>query len=86
MCINILSNVLTFFKIKKSWRIPKKAKIIIYDHHFYFYFHKYINKSEYVIYHNRIESDSEINILIVLECLINFDFKLIRKHYHRVLF
>ncbi len=76
MCINILSNVLTFFKIKKSWRIPKKAKIIIYDHHFYFYFHKYINKSEYVIYHNRIESDSEINILIVLECLINFDFKL----------
>jgi len=72
---NILIKFFIFIKIKKNWRRPKKAKIIIYDHLFYFYFEKYLKDKEYVIYHNRIQSDSEINVFIILECLINFDFK-----------
>ncbi len=73
---NILSKALTFLKIKKKWTKPKKAKIVIYDHLFSFYFKKYLNNEDYVIYYNRIQNDSEINIFLILECLINFDIKL----------
>ncbi len=71
-----LSKFFTFLKIKKNWRRPKKAKIIIYDHLFSFYIEKYLDKKDFVIYHNRIQRDSEINIFIILKCLINFDIKL----------
>lgn len=73
---NIISKFFIFLKIKKKWNIPKKAKIIIYDHLNSFYIEKYLKKKNYVIYHNRIDADSEINIFIILQCLVNFDIKL----------
>jgi surface carbohydrate biosynthesis protein len=79
---NIIKKVFIFLKIKKIWQKPKKKKIVIYDHLLSFYLEKYLIKKDYVIYHNRFEEDSEINIFIILECLINFDFKL-KTYKHR---
>lgn len=73
---NILNKFLTFLKIRKKWTKPKKAKIVIYDHLFSSYIEKYLNNKDYVIYYNRIQKNSEINIFLILECLINLDIKL----------
>lgn len=80
----ILNKLLIFLKIKKNWKKPIRAKIIIYDHLLSKYFEKYIAKEDYVIYHNRFTADSEINIFVILKCFLNFDFKL--KSYKKIFF
>lgn len=75
MIRNFLSKLWLIFIIKKIWKKPQKAKIIIYDHPFAYYFEKYFDKKDYQIYHNRLIEGSELNCFLLLQCLINFDFK-----------
>ena len=55
---------------KREVKKPKKAKILIYDHHLVFYFKKYIKERNYQIYYNRFDSTSELNLFVILKCLI----------------
>ena len=75
MIVNLFRKAWIFINIKKNWKKPKKAKILIYDHHLVFYFEKYIKEKNYQIYYNRFDSTSEVNLFIILKCLINFDIK-----------
>ena len=75
MIRNFFSKLWLIFIIKKNWKKPQKAKIIIYDHPFAYYFEKYFDKKDYQIYHNRLIDGSELNCFLLLQCLINFDFK-----------
>ena len=75
MIVNLLRKIWIFIKIKKIWKKPKKAKILIYDHHLAFYFEEYIKEKNYQIYYNRFENTSELNLFVILKCLVNFDIK-----------
>ena len=76
MIRNFFIKLWLIFIIKKIWKKPPKAKIIIYDHSFAFYFTKYFKKKDCQIYYNRLEGNSQLNFFIIIQCLINFDFKL----------
>jgi len=75
-----IKKIFIFIKIKKTWKKPKKAEVLIYDHPFAETIKKYFNSDEVEVYYNRFEEDSKINFYIVLKCFLNLNFQL-KKNY-----
>jgi surface carbohydrate biosynthesis protein len=62
------------FTCKKEWKKPKEAKIIIYDSAHSETLIKYFNKKDVAIYYNRFETNSIINMYVLIISIFSFPF------------
>jgi len=68
-------NLIKFiFTCKKEWKKPREAKIIIYDHAHSEKLIKYLNKKDVVIYYNRFDTYTIINMYVLIISFFLFPF------------